>query len=115
MFLLLVLLAELGRLHAQMDSEGIFLHVTIPWKIRSNESEGTKNQVTYIITIDEKPYTLHLTKRSFLSQNFLVYTFKETGSLHPDSSYFKRHCHYQGYFADFPNSVATLSICSGLS
>ncbi|KAM5275994.1 disintegrin and metalloproteinase domain-containing protein 18-like [Hipposideros larvatus] len=115
MFLLLALLAELGRLHAQMDSEGIFLHVTIPWKMRSNESEGTKNQVTYIITIDEKPYTLHLTKCSFLSQNFLVYTFKEAGSLHSDSSYFKMHCHYQGYVADFPNSVATLSICSGLS
>ncbi|XP_016051132.1 PREDICTED: disintegrin and metalloproteinase domain-containing protein 18-like [Miniopterus natalensis] len=114
MLLLLALLAELGRLHAHMDSEGIFLHVTVPRKIRSNESESTEKQVIYIITIDNKPYTLHLTERSFLSRNFLVYTFNETGSLHTDSSYFKMHCHYQGYVADFPNSVATLSICSGL-
>nr|KAF6427066.1 ADAM metallopeptidase domain 18 [Rousettus aegyptiacus] len=114
MFLLLALLAELAMLHARMDSKEIFLHVTIPWKIRSNESEDTKKQVIYIITIDEKPYTLHLTKRSFLSPNFLVYTFNESGYLQSDSSYFKMHCHYQGYVADFPNSVATLSICSGL-
>ncbi|XP_066092678.1 disintegrin and metalloproteinase domain-containing protein 18-like [Saccopteryx bilineata] len=114
MFLLLVLLAELGNLHAHMDSEGIFLHVTVPQKIRSNASEDTKRQAIYIITIDKKPYILHLTKCSFLSKNFLVYTFNETGSLHADSSYFKMHCHYQGYAADFPNSVATLHICSGL-
>uniref|UniRef100_UPI001659F3C1 disintegrin and metalloproteinase domain-containing protein 18-like n=1 Tax=Halichoerus grypus TaxID=9711 RepID=UPI001659F3C1 len=51
---------------------------------------------------------------SFLSQNFLVYTYNETGFLHLESSYFKMHCHYQGYIADIPNSLATLSICSGL-
>ncbi|XP_054576289.1 disintegrin and metalloproteinase domain-containing protein 18 isoform X3 [Eptesicus fuscus] len=114
MILLLALLTELGRLHARMDSEGIFLQVTVPHKIKSSESEGIKRQVIYIITIDKKSYTLHLTKSSFLSQDFLVYTFNETGSLHTDSSYFKMHCHYQGYAANFPNSAATLSICSGL-
>ncbi|KAF4026212.1 hypothetical protein G4228_018355, partial [Cervus hanglu yarkandensis] len=96
------------------DSEGMFLYVTVPQKIRSNESEDWEKQVTYIITIDKKPYTLHLRKHSFVSQNFLVYTYNETGSLHSESSYFKMQCHYQGYIADFPNSVVTLSICSGL-
>uniref|UniRef100_A0A3Q2GVC5 ADAM metallopeptidase domain 18 n=1 Tax=Equus caballus TaxID=9796 RepID=A0A3Q2GVC5_HORSE len=114
MFLLLALLAELGRLHARLDSEGVFLQVTVPRKIKSNESEGLEKQMIYIITIDEKPCTLHLRKHSFLSQNFLVYAYSENGSLHAESSYFKTHCHYQGYIADFPNSVATLSICSGL-
>ncbi|XP_057552949.1 disintegrin and metalloproteinase domain-containing protein 18-like [Hippopotamus amphibius kiboko] len=114
MFLLLALFAELGGLHARQDSEGIFLHVTVPQKIRSNGSEDSEKQVTYIITIDKKPYTLHLRKHAFVSQNFLVYTYNETESLHPESSYFKMHCHYQGYAADFPNSVVTLSICFGL-
>ncbi|XP_022426979.1 disintegrin and metalloproteinase domain-containing protein 18-like [Delphinapterus leucas] len=114
MFLLVALLAELGGLHALQDSEGIFLYVTVPQKMRSNESEDSEKQVTYIITIDKKPYTLHLRKHSFVSQNFLVYTYNETGSLHSESSYFKMHCHYQGYVADFPNSVVTLSIYSGL-
>ncbi|XP_072632665.1 disintegrin and metalloproteinase domain-containing protein 18-like isoform X8 [Canis lupus baileyi] len=114
MFLLFALLSELGRLHARLDSEGILLHVTVPWKIRSNESENSEKQVIYIITIDEKPYTLHLRKHSFLSHNFLVYAYNETGFLHSESSYFKMHCHYQGYVADIPNSLATLSICSGL-
>nr|XP_020731975.1 disintegrin and metalloproteinase domain-containing protein 18 isoform X2 [Odocoileus virginianus texanus] len=114
MFLLLTLLAALGGLLASPDSEGMFLYVTVPQKIRSNESEDWEKQVTYIITIDKKPYTLHLRKHSFVSQNFLLYTYNETGSLHSESSYFKMQCHYQGYIADFPNSVVTLSICSGL-
>uniref|UniRef100_A0A8C0DQE0 ADAM metallopeptidase domain 18 n=1 Tax=Balaenoptera musculus TaxID=9771 RepID=A0A8C0DQE0_BALMU len=114
MFVLLALLAELGGLHALQDSEGMFLYVTVPQKMRSNESEDSEKQVTYIITIDKKPYTLHLRKHSFISQNFLVYTYNKIGSLHSESSYFKMHCHYQGYVADFPNSVVTLSICSGL-
>ncbi|XP_058576580.1 disintegrin and metalloproteinase domain-containing protein 18-like isoform X4 [Neofelis nebulosa] len=114
MFLLFALLCALGGLHALLDSEEILLHVTVPWKIKSNESEDSEKQVIYVITIDEKPYTLHLRKHSFLSQNFLVYTYNETGFLHSESSYFKIHCHYQGYIANFPNSLATLSICSGL-
>ncbi|XP_061260535.1 disintegrin and metalloproteinase domain-containing protein 18-like isoform X2 [Bos javanicus] len=114
MFLLLALLAALGGLLASQDSEGMFLYVTVPQKISSNESEDWEKQVTYIITIDNKPYTLHLRKHSFVSQNFLVYTYNETGSLHSESSYFKMNCHYQGYIAGFPNSVVTLSICSGL-
>ncbi|XP_037382007.1 disintegrin and metalloproteinase domain-containing protein 18-like isoform X2 [Talpa occidentalis] len=114
MFLLFALLTELGSLQAHLDAEGIFLHVTIPQKIRSNESEDSEKQVTYSITIDEKQYILHLRKHSFLSQNFLAYTYNETGYLHSDSSYIKMHCHYQGSASGFPNSVATLSICSGL-
>ncbi|XP_077008669.1 disintegrin and metalloproteinase domain-containing protein 18-like isoform X1 [Tamandua tetradactyla] len=115
MLLLLAVLAELGKLQAGPDSGGIFVHVTVPKKMRSNESEHSEKHMSYIITIDGKPYTLHLRKQSFLPQNFLVYTYNETGSLHTESSYFKLHCHYQGYVEGFPNSVVTLSIYSGLS
>uniref|UniRef100_A0A673SKA4 Peptidase M12B propeptide domain-containing protein n=1 Tax=Suricata suricatta TaxID=37032 RepID=A0A673SKA4_SURSU len=114
MFLLLALLSALGGLHARLDSEGILLHVTVPQKIQSNETEDSEKQVIYVITVDKKPYTLHLRKHSFLSQNFLVYTYNETGFLQSESSYIKMHCHYQGYIANFPNSLATLNICSGL-
>uniref|UniRef100_A0A8D0RUY8 ADAM metallopeptidase domain 18 n=1 Tax=Sus scrofa TaxID=9823 RepID=A0A8D0RUY8_PIG len=114
MLLLLALLAAFGELQARLDSEGIFLQVTVPQKIRSRESEDSETQVTYIITIDRKPYTLHLRKHPFLAQNFLVYTRNKNGSFHSEPSYFMMHCHYQGYVADFPNSAVTLSICSGL-
>ncbi|XP_073074922.1 disintegrin and metalloproteinase domain-containing protein 18 isoform X2 [Manis javanica] len=99
---------------AHRETEGIFLHVTVPRKVRSNQSVDSEKQVIYIITIDEKTYMLHLRKHSFLSQNFVVYSYNETGSLHSESSYFKMHCHYQGYVSNFPYSAATLSICSGL-
>nr|XP_039319338.1 disintegrin and metalloproteinase domain-containing protein 18 isoform X1 [Saimiri boliviensis boliviensis] len=114
MFLLLTLLTEFGRLQAHLGSEGIFLHVTVPRKMMSNESEVSESKIIYIITIDGQPYTLHLRKNSFLPQNFLVFTYSETGSLHAESAYFMMHCHYQGYAAEFPNSFVTLSICSGL-
>ncbi|XP_030793734.1 disintegrin and metalloproteinase domain-containing protein 18 isoform X2 [Rhinopithecus roxellana] len=114
MFLLLAFLSELGRLQAHVGSEGIFLHVTVPRKIVSNDSEVSERKMIYVITIDGQPYTLHLRKQSFLPQNFLVYTYNEAGSLHSESPYFMMHCHYQGYAAEFPNSFVTLSICSGL-
>ncbi|XP_014392387.1 PREDICTED: disintegrin and metalloproteinase domain-containing protein 18 [Myotis brandtii] len=46
--------------------------------------------------------------------HFLVYTYNKSGPLHPHSSFKKRHCFYQGYAAEIPNSVVTLSTCSGL-
>ncbi|KAI4529568.1 hypothetical protein MG293_020246 [Ovis ammon polii] len=73
MFLLLAGLAALGGLLASQDSEGMFLYVTVPQKIRSNESEDWEKQVTYIITIDNKPYTLHLRKQGFLQFENISY------------------------------------------
>ncbi|KAM5264352.1 disintegrin and metalloproteinase domain-containing protein 18 [Ctenodactylus gundi] len=70
--------------------------------------------VIYMITLDEKFCTLHLQKHSFLSPSFLVYTNNETGVLDSGSSYFMRHCHYKGFVAEIPNSLVTLSVCSGL-
>ncbi|XP_014392382.1 PREDICTED: disintegrin and metalloproteinase domain-containing protein 18-like [Myotis brandtii] len=70
-------------------------------------------QVIYAIQINRKTYTLHLKKQLFLDPHFLVYTY-ESGTLYPDSSFKKRHCFYQGYAAEIPNSVVTLSTCSGL-
>uniref|UniRef100_M3Y3Y3 Uncharacterized protein n=1 Tax=Mustela putorius furo TaxID=9669 RepID=M3Y3Y3_MUSPF len=45
MFLLFALLSMFGGLRAHLDSEGILLHITVPWKIRSNESEDSEKQV----------------------------------------------------------------------
>ncbi|KAM4836630.1 disintegrin and metalloproteinase domain-containing protein 18-like [Thomomys bottae] len=172
MLLFLALLAELGMLPACLENkkhkgksrttekhtlalgaEGILLQLTVPRKIRPSAREVSEGQVIYIVTVDGKPFTLHLREQSgpitspvwshshplsleslviyivtvdgkpftlhlrehsFLSQNFLIYTYNETGSLHSESSYFMMHCHYQGYIAEFPNSVVTLSTCSGL-
>uniref|UniRef100_A0A2R9AHJ0 ADAM metallopeptidase domain 18 n=1 Tax=Pan paniscus TaxID=9597 RepID=A0A2R9AHJ0_PANPA len=109
MFLLLALLTELGRLQAHEGSEGIFLHVTVPQKIKSNDSEVSERKIMI-----QTFFIISWFFRSFLPQNFLVYTYNETGSLHSESPYFMMHCHYQGYAAEFPNSFVTLSICSGL-
>uniref|UniRef100_A0A8C9KJU8 A disintegrin and metallopeptidase domain 3-like n=1 Tax=Panthera tigris altaica TaxID=74533 RepID=A0A8C9KJU8_PANTA len=68
----------------------------------------------YAIKIDRKTYTLHLEIQSFLDPHFLVYAYNKSGVLYPDSSFTKGHCFYQGYTAEIPKSVVTLSTCSGL-
>ncbi|XP_058525768.1 disintegrin and metalloproteinase domain-containing protein 18 isoform X1 [Ochotona princeps] len=114
MLLLLTLLAGLGELHALLNSGGVFLHVTVPRRVRSDESRASDRKVTYIITIDGEPCTLHLRKHSFLPKNLLVYMQNETRVLHSETSYFMMNCHYQGYVAESPNSAVALSVCSGL-
>ncbi|XP_051025978.1 disintegrin and metalloproteinase domain-containing protein 18 [Acomys russatus] len=111
---LLFILAELTILVARLDSEGICLQVTVPRKIEPRKGGDSEGKVTYVVTIDGKPYFLHLKNYSFLSQNFLVYTYNETGSLYSDSSHFMTHCHYRGNVDESSNSTVTLNICSGL-
>ncbi|KAG6932198.1 disintegrin and metalloproteinase domain-containing protein 18, partial [Chelydra serpentina] len=78
------------------------------------EGQASENQVSYVITIEERSYTLHLNQQVFLPNNFRVYTYSQGGSVHSDFPHIKRDCFYKGYIAGFPNSVVTLSTCSGL-
>ncbi|VFV41701.1 disintegrin and metalloproteinase, partial [Lynx pardinus] len=97
------------------DPETSLLQITVPRKIETNtDGEVSETHVTYAIKIDQKVYTLHLEKQSFLDPHFLVYAYNKSGTLYPDSSFIKGHCLYQGYAAEVPKSVVTLSTCSGL-
>ncbi|XP_012669402.1 disintegrin and metalloproteinase domain-containing protein 32-like, partial [Otolemur garnettii] len=49
----------------------------------------------------------------FVAANFMVYLYKQ-GYLNSLSSNIQTHCHYQGNVEGYPNSVVTLSTCSGL-
>ncbi|NP_001362245.1 disintegrin and metalloproteinase domain-containing protein 18 isoform X2 [Rattus norvegicus] len=111
---LFFILAELAMLLAALDSEGIWLHITVPQKIEPFKGGDSEGKVSYVITIDGKPYFLHLRNYSFLSRNFSVYAYNETGSLYSDSPHFLAHCHYRGYVGEVPDSIVTLSLCSGL-
>ncbi|CAH6787150.1 disintegrin and metalloproteinase domain-containing protein 18 [Phodopus roborovskii] len=112
--LLLFILVEFAMLLARLDSEGICLHVSVPVKTEPRKGGVPGGKVIYVITIDGKPHSLHLKNYSFLSQDFLVYTYNETGYLYDDSSHLMTHCYYRGYIDEYPNSTVTLNICSGL-
>ncbi|XP_013975560.1 A disintegrin and metallopeptidase domain 3-like isoform X1 [Canis lupus baileyi] len=117
MLSLLLMLSGLGRLtSAGHHPEPSLLQITVPRKIgtSTNDGEASETHVTYAIKIDRKRYTLHLEKQSFLDPHFLVYAYNKSGTLYPDSSFKKGHCLYQGYAAEVPKSVVTLSTCSGL-
>uniref|UniRef100_A0A5F9DJ88 ADAM metallopeptidase domain 32 n=1 Tax=Oryctolagus cuniculus TaxID=9986 RepID=A0A5F9DJ88_RABIT len=56
---------------------------------------------------------LSLIFRYFLADNFIIYLYHQ-GTLASHSSNIQPHCYYQGYVEGYPNSIVTLSTCSGL-
>ncbi|KFW70120.1 Disintegrin and metalloproteinase domain-containing protein 32, partial [Pygoscelis adeliae] len=70
--------------------------------------------VSYVLTIEGRPYTVHLQQQFFLSDDFRIYTYNEKGSLRSDLPHVKGGCYYRGYIDGFPSSAVTLSTCSGL-
>ncbi|XP_030673025.1 disintegrin and metalloproteinase domain-containing protein 32 isoform X4 [Nomascus leucogenys] len=70
-------------------------------------------QISYIIPIDEKLYTVHLKQRYFLADNFMIYLYNQ-GSMNAHSSDIQTQCYYQGNIEGYPDSMVTLSTCSGL-
>uniref|UniRef100_A0A8D1X239 A disintegrin and metallopeptidase domain 3-like n=1 Tax=Sus scrofa TaxID=9823 RepID=A0A8D1X239_PIG len=117
MLSVLLILSGLGQLtSAGRHSVTSLLQITVPQKIVKDTKDGraSDTNVTYAIKINRKTFTLHLEKQSFLDSGFLVYSYNKSGILHPDSSFIKGHCFYQGYAKEIPNSVVTVSTCSGL-
>ncbi|XP_043392352.1 disintegrin and metalloproteinase domain-containing protein 32 [Chelonia mydas] len=108
-------LALLEALLAGLGSQ-IFLHITDPQRISSNITGDLVlvDKVSYVITVGGTPYTLHLKRQLFLSDDFRVYTYSKGGAVHSDFPHIKDDCYYQGYIEGFPNSLVTLSTCSGL-
>ncbi|XP_010837147.1 PREDICTED: disintegrin and metalloproteinase domain-containing protein 32, partial [Bison bison bison] len=119
MIRLMILLAGLrGLLTSRPDFQNSFLQIILPEKVQANTSESENSevenkQVSYSISIDEKPYTVHLKQRFFLANNFMVYMYNQ-GSVNSQSSNIQGQCYYQGYIEGYPNSFVTLSTCSGL-
>ncbi|XP_023577790.1 disintegrin and metalloproteinase domain-containing protein 32 [Octodon degus] len=101
---------EYGALRCSRNS---FLQIILPEKLQENASDNSQDQKTYIIPIDERPYTVHLKQRYFLGKNFMVYMYNQ-GSVSAYSSDVQPQCYYQGYIEGHPNSIATLTTCSGL-
>ncbi|XP_058381246.1 disintegrin and metalloproteinase domain-containing protein 5-like isoform X3 [Diceros bicornis minor] len=115
MFLLVVLLTRLGGLHAGPDPHKTFLQTTVPEKLSSSDSKSDpENNVAYIITIEGKPYFVHLKKQSFLSSASVVYSYDKDDSQRSKPLLVQMDCSYHGYVAGFPNSRVSLNTCSGL-
>ncbi|XP_077887376.1 disintegrin and metalloproteinase domain-containing protein 5 isoform X1 [Ictidomys tridecemlineatus] len=115
MLLLVVLLTGLGGLHAGRKSHKSFLHTTVPERISSTDAKHDReNRIAYIITIEGKPYFVHLKKQSFLSPSSLIYSYDKNGTEHSEPLLAQMNCNYNGYVAGFINSLVTLNICSGL-
>ncbi|XP_063565401.1 disintegrin and metalloproteinase domain-containing protein 32 isoform X8 [Gorilla gorilla gorilla] len=117
MFRLWLLLAGLcGLLSSRPGFQNSLLQIVIPEKIQTNTNDSSEieyEQISYIIPIDEKLYTVHLKQRYFLADNFMIYLYNQ-GSMNTYSSDIQTQCYYQGNIEGYPDSMVTLSTCSGL-
>ncbi|XP_052018833.1 disintegrin and metalloproteinase domain-containing protein 5-like [Apodemus sylvaticus] len=115
MFLLLLLVVHLNGLQAGQNSQKTILQTTVPEKITSPDVEtDPENHMAYLITINENPHFIHLKKQSFITSTAVAYTYDRNGVQHSQSLSHLENCNYNGYVAGFPNSVVTLTVCSGL-
>ncbi|XP_021230389.1 disintegrin and metalloproteinase domain-containing protein 32-like [Numida meleagris] len=97
---------------AEGDSQ-VPLHITVPQRVLSDTS-GETDTLSYVLTVEGRPYTIHLKQQFFLPTDFTIYTYNETGSLRSDSPLIKGDCYYHGYIEGVPGSAVTLSTCAGL-
>ncbi|KAM4644860.1 disintegrin and metalloproteinase domain-containing protein 2-like [Amazona ochrocephala] len=105
---LLLLLLLLVPLRSRVQSP-----VTVPLRLPPNATEA-EDAVSYVLSIEGRPYTIRLRPHVFLAQDFKIFMSNEVGSALADSIRFKGSCYYRGYIDGFPNSAVTLSTCSGL-
>ncbi|XP_064896864.1 disintegrin and metalloproteinase domain-containing protein 2 isoform X1 [Columba livia] len=75
---------------------------------------NTTDELSYVLDIEGRPYTVRLRQHVFLSDDFRIYLSNEKGPLHSGSPRIKGGCYYQGYIEGVPSSIVTLSVCSGL-
>ncbi|XP_028921949.1 disintegrin and metalloproteinase domain-containing protein 2 isoform X4 [Ornithorhynchus anatinus] len=100
---------------AGLGFQRTFLSVTVPVKIPTTSNEDLDPEyASYMITIEGKPYTIHLKQKIFVPHDFRIYSYNKEGFLNSVTSHVKNLCFYQGYITGFPKSTVTLSICSGL-
>ncbi|XP_077629199.1 disintegrin and metalloproteinase domain-containing protein 2 isoform X3 [Crocuta crocuta] len=114
MLCFLLLLIGLIGLQTDDNSERLRVQITIPEKIRSTLSGGIESHVSYNIVIEGKTYTVNLVQKAFLPPNFRVYGYNGTGSMKPLEQQFQNFCYYQGFIEGYPNSMVTISTCTGL-
>ncbi|XP_021074349.1 disintegrin and metalloproteinase domain-containing protein 5-like [Mus pahari] len=115
MFLLLLLVLHLNGLQAGQNPQRTTLQTTVPEKISSLDVEtDPENHMAYLITINETPHFIHLKKQSFIMSTAEVYTYDRNDVRHSQPLSALENCNYNGYVAGFPNSIVTLTICTGL-
>ncbi|XP_006253384.1 disintegrin and metalloproteinase domain-containing protein 5 isoform X2 [Rattus norvegicus] len=115
MFLLLLLVVHLNGLQAGQHPQKTILQTTVPEKISSPDVEtDPENHMAYLITINENPHFIHLKKQSFITSTAVSYTYDRQDVRHSQSLSSLKNCNYNGYVAGFPNSIVSLTVCSGL-
>ncbi|NXL44384.1 ADAM9 protein, partial [Podilymbus podiceps] len=88
--------------------------IVVPRKLGPKAGKAGQDQVSYIISIQGLNYTIHLRQKDFVIKNFPVFTRDSQGEMVARQPHVPAGCYYQGYVEGIPDSVVTLTTCSGL-
>ncbi|XP_041441523.1 zinc metalloproteinase-disintegrin-like VMP-III [Xenopus laevis] len=94
--------------------------VVVPQKLHSQYKRDTQDtypdMVQYEFLLENTPLVLHLEKtEGLIHKDYTETSYQQDGTPTTSSPKIKDHCLYQGRVNNDPNSLVSLSTCSGLS
>ncbi|XP_074015885.1 disintegrin and metalloproteinase domain-containing protein 9-like [Numenius arquata] len=88
--------------------------IIIPRKLGPKAGKAGQDVVSYIINVQGVDYTIHLRQKDFITKNFPVFACDSQGEIMVEQPHVPADCYYHGYVEGIPNSMVSLTTCSGL-
>ncbi|KAK2522835.1 disintegrin and metalloproteinase domain-containing protein 21 [Columba guinea] len=88
--------------------------VVIPRKLGSRAGKASQEEVSYTIDIQGIDYTIRLRKKDFVVKKIPVFTRNSQGEIVAEQPHVPAGCYYHGYVEGIPDSMVTVTTCSGL-
>ncbi|NXP04359.1 ADAM9 protein, partial [Thinocorus orbignyianus] len=88
--------------------------IVIPKKLGPKAGKASHDAVSYVISVQGVNYTIHLRQKDFITKNFPVLTYDSQGEIVVEQPHVPVDCYYHGYVEGIPNSMVSLTTCSGL-
>ncbi|XP_068557488.1 disintegrin and metalloproteinase domain-containing protein 20-like [Anas acuta] len=114
-YLLLGLLLPCADCSPQPTWGSAAYEIVIPRKLGPKAGKASRDSMSYVISIQRVNYTIHLRqKTNFIIKNLPIFTRDSQGKIMIEQPRVLADCYYHGYVEGIPDSMVTLTTCSGL-
>ncbi|NXC39261.1 ADAM9 protein, partial [Penelope pileata] len=89
--------------------------IVTPRKVGLKAGRASQDSMSYIISVQGVNYTIRLRhKKDFIVKSFPILTRDSKGQIMIEQPRVLADCYYHGYVEEIPDSMVTLTTCSGL-
>ncbi|NWW42877.1 ADAM9 protein, partial [Pedionomus torquatus] len=88
--------------------------IVIAKKLGPKAGKASQDVVSYVISVQGMDYTIRLRQKDFVTKNFPVLAYDSQGEIVVELPPVPVDCYYHGYVEGIPNSMVSLTTCSGL-